>query len=79
MKTIILIDTISRVKDFNRIAQTFVGNVDVVSGKHKVDGKSLLGLYSLDLSKPVEVHYDEEDSERAALLLARYEVSKYEV
>lgn len=56
-----------------------MGDVDVVSGKHKVDGKSLLGLYSLDLSKPVEVHYDEDDSERAALLLARYEVSKYEV
>lgn len=51
-----------------------MGDVDVVSGKHKVDGKSLLGLYSLDLSKPVEVYYDEEDSERAALLLARYEV-----
>lgn len=74
MKTIVLIDTIARVKDFNRIAQTFMSGVDVVSGKYKVDGKSLLGLYSLDLNKPVEVHCGEEDSERAALLLARYEV-----
>ena len=33
----------------------FEGDVDLESGRYKVDGKSILGIFSLDLSKPVTV------------------------
>ena len=38
----------------------FEGDVDLESGRYKVDGKSILGIFSLDLSQPltVEVYAD---------------------
>ena len=41
------------VKDMSRFPEEV--HIDLVSGRHIVDGKSLLGILSLDLSKPVEV------------------------
>ena len=41
------------VKDMSRFPEEV--HIDLVSGRHVVDAKSLLGILSLDLSKPVEV------------------------
>ena len=41
------------VKDMSRFPEDV--HIDLVSGRHVIDGKSLLGILSLDLSKPVEV------------------------
>ena len=41
------------VKDMSRFPDEV--HIDLVSGRHIVDAKSLLGILSLDLSKPVEV------------------------
>ena len=41
------------VKDMIRFPEEV--HIDLVSGRHIVDAKSLLGILSLDLSKPVEV------------------------
>ena len=41
------------VKDMSRFPEEV--HIDLVSGRHIVDAKSLLGTLSLDLSKPVEV------------------------
>lgn len=51
------------VKAFVEAAQGCVGEVKVSSadGKYSVDGKSLLGIFSLDLSKPVMVSVEKED------------------
>ena len=38
----------------------FDGDVDLESGKYKVDGKSILGIFSLDLRQPIKVTYDSE-------------------
>lgn len=38
----------------------FDGNVDLESGRYKVDGKSILGIFSLDLRKPIKLTYDSE-------------------
>ena len=37
------------------------------SGRYKVDGKSLLGIFSLDLRKPVKLTFH--DSEKAEALM----------
>ena len=38
----------------------FEGDVDLESGKYKVDGKSILGIFSLDLRQPIKVTYESE-------------------
>ena len=53
-KSVILND-INTAKAFVAAANKAPFEIDVVSGRHKVDGKSILGIFSLDLSKPVSV------------------------
>lgn len=38
----------------------FDGDVDLESGKYKVDGKSILGIFSLDLRQPIKLTYESE-------------------
>lgn len=38
----------------------FEGDVDLESGRYKVDGKSILGIFSLDLRQPIKLTYDQE-------------------
>ena len=37
----------------------FDGDVDLESGRYKVDGKSILGIFSLDLAKPIKMDIPE--------------------
>ena len=48
------------VKDFVKIVQDYPFEIDLKSDKYVVDAKSILGIFSLDLSKPliVEIHSD---------------------
>lgn len=46
-------ETVDVVKEFIHILSTYECSVDVQSGRYIVDGKSVLGLLSLDLSKTV--------------------------
>ncbi len=36
------------------------GDVDLESGRYKVDGKSLLGIFSLNLREPVKLTFHDE-------------------
>ena len=48
------------VKSFVNIASRYPYDIDLRVGRHVVDGKSILGIFSLDLSKPItlEVYSD---------------------
>ena len=48
------------VKTFVNIANRYPFDIDLRVGRHVVDGKSILGIFSLDLSKPItlEVYAD---------------------
>lgn len=62
MKTFdILLKSIDNVKDFVNIVNKYDFDVDLVSGRYVIDAKSIMGIFSLDLSKPikVEVHADD--------------------
>ena len=39
----------------------FEGDVDLESGRYKVDGKSILGIFSLDLRQPIKLTYASEE------------------
>ena len=53
MQARIRLDSIDKVKDFVRIAERFTGDIQISSGKHTVDGKSILGILSLNLEDPL--------------------------
>ena len=62
MKSVkIRLSTISDVRDFVNIVASYDGDVDLISGRYMVDGKSIMGIFSLDLSKPIalEAHTDD--------------------
>ena len=48
------------VKQFVNIASRHPYDIDLRVGRHVVDGKSILGIFSLDLSKPITLEvYDD--------------------
>lgn len=57
MKTYtIMIDSIVAAKTFVNIVNTCDFDIDLESGRYLVDAKSIMGIFSLDLSKPIKMH-----------------------
>ncbi len=52
----VMLKSINDVKEFVRIVNDFVYDVDLVSGRYIVDAKSIMGIFSLDLAKPIDVN-----------------------
>ena len=49
------------VKSFVNIVNRYPYDVDLRAGRHVVDAKSILGIFSLDLSKPIDLNIHAED------------------
>lgn len=63
MKTVkICLNSIEKVKSFVNDITKFDVDFDLVSGRYVIDAKSIMGIFSLDLSKPIDlsIHADEE-------------------
>lgn len=76
MKTLqISLNSIDKVKNFVNDINRFNCDFDLVSGRYVIDAKSIMGIFSLDLSKPLtlNVHIDEDDDTIMSVLSA-YEV-----
>ena len=60
---VIKLNTIDKVKDFVSRVSTFECDVDVIYGRYVIDGTSIMGIFSLDLTNPVTVmiHTDDYD------------------
>ncbi len=56
----VALKSITDVKNFVNIVNKYDFEVDLTSGRYVVDAKSIMGIFSLDLGKPirVEVHTD---------------------
>ena len=63
MKTVqISLNSIGKVKSFvNNISQ-FEYDFDLISGRYVIDAKSIMGIFSLDLSKPIDLAIHTEDN-----------------
>lgn len=59
----ILLNTISKVKKFVNISNKSSINIDIHSGKYLIDGKSIMGIFSLDLSKELTISSDSSKEE----------------
>ena len=56
MKTVqISLNTIDKVKSFVNDVTKFDYDFDLVSGRYVIDAKSIMGIFSLDLSKPINL------------------------
>lgn len=56
MKSVtIKLDTINSVKNFVNTVSKYDFDVDLVSGRYAIDAKSIMGIFSLDLAKPIKM------------------------
>lgn len=62
MKSIkISLELAQRVKEFVNVTQEFPYEILLKSGRYIVDAKSILGIFSLDLSQPITVEVYNDD------------------
>lgn len=59
----IMLSSINDVKNFVNIVNKYNFDVDLTSGRYVVDAKSIMGIFSLDLSKPIKVEVHSEDAD----------------
>ena len=63
MKTVrICLNSIDKVKSFVNDLTKFDTDFDLVSGRYVIDAKSIMGIFSLDLSKPIDLNIHSESS-----------------
>ncbi|MBR6626576.1 MAG: HPr family phosphocarrier protein [Lachnospiraceae bacterium] len=68
MKTVrISLNSIDKVKAFVNEITKFDYDFDLVSGRYVIDAKSIMGIFSLDLSKPIDLNIHAEDGMDAIL------------
>ena len=68
MKTVIIsLNSIDKVKSFVNDISRFDYDFDLVSGRYVIDAKSIMGIFSLDLSKPIELNIHAEEGADAVL------------
>ncbi len=68
MKTVkISLNSIDKVKAFVNDITKFDYDFDLVSGRYVIDAKSIMGIFSLDLSKPIDLNIHAEDNVEAVM------------
>lgn len=72
MTAVLLLDNMEKVKEFVSIALTKPYDVDLISGKYVINGKSIMGIFSLDLTKPVMVNADTGNDDEFALQVEKF-------
>ena len=73
MKTAnIRINTIEDVKNFVTTVTKCNYDVDIVSGRYAIDAKSIMGIFSLDLSQPLELRVHSDDCDELMAELDKY-------
>lgn len=61
MKTVkISLNSIDKVKAFVNEVTKYDAEFDLVSGRYVIDAKSIMGIFSLDLSKPIDLNIHSE-------------------
>ena len=63
MKTVqIRLDSIDKVKSFVNIITKYDTEFDLISGRYVIDAKSIMGIFSLDLSRPIDLAIHSDDN-----------------
>ena len=69
-KVVISLNSIDKVKSFVNTISQYDFDFDLISGRYVIDAKSIMGIFSLDLSKPIDlnIHADDNVDEIMAML-----------
>jgi len=69
----VLLDTVEKVKNLVAILSPIEGEFDLVSDRYVVDAKSIMGIFSLNISKPLRLDiHDEAAAQKVLPLLEEY-------
>ena len=75
LKVKISLNSIDKVKSFVNDISGFNAEFDLVSGRYVIDAKSIMGIFSLDLSKPINLNiHGDEDNAEIMEVIKKYEV-----
>ena len=73
MKTVkISLNSIDKVKSFVNDLTKFDTDFDLVSGRYVIDAKSIMGIFSLDLSKPIKLQAHTDDADKLVEAIGKY-------
>lgn len=57
MKTVkVSLNSIDKVKTFVNLINRYNAEFDLVSGRYVIDAKSIMGIFSLDISRPIDLN-----------------------
>ena len=70
----IKLSTIDDVRTFVNTVSKYDADIDLKSGRYVVDAKSIMGIFSLDLTKPICVNLYTEDADGIMAELKPYTV-----
>ena len=75
MKTVtISLGSIDKVKSFVNDITKFDSDFDLVSGRYVIDAKSIMGIFSLDLSKSIDLNiHNDDDIDEIMEILKKYQ------
>ena len=51
----VVLKSVEEVKEFVHLANEYPEDIDLVSGRYQVNGKSIMGIFSLDLGAPLQL------------------------
>lgn len=60
------LNTLSKVKEFTNEANKFNSDIDIIRDRYVIDAKSVLGIYTIDLTKSVTVKINSDDKAEIA-------------
>ncbi len=73
----ICIDSLDKVQKFVHIMNGFNGRFDLVSGCSAVNAKSVMGIFSLDISRPISLYiYNDEMADPVIRAISSFETAR---
>lgn len=66
----IRLDSIEKIKEFNGVLNRFSCDFDLEQGRYYIDAKSMLGIMSLDLNSPLQLHFSAAEEEKNSVMEA---------
>ena len=73
VRKMVLVDTIEKVKHFITLTNTCPCDIDIISGRHNVNAKSIMGMFSINLDKPIELRiYDTDKADKVIEILKEF-------
>jgi len=59
----VILNSVEKVTDFVNIIKNAEGDIDLSDRRYFVDAKSILGIFSLDLTKPLNIEFHGSESQ----------------